>query len=35
MTVVKWGVNRLMDFLFWMSDCLDLAYDVGEGRIWV
>ena len=35
MTVVKWGVNRLVDFLFRMSDCFDLVYDVGERRVWV
>ena len=35
MTVVKWGVNRLVDSLFRMSDCFDLVYDVGEGRLWV
>ena len=35
MTVVKWGVNRLVDFLFRMCDCFDLVYDVGEGRVWV
>ena len=34
MAVVKWGVNRLEDFIFWMSDCFDLVYDVGEGRVW-
>ena len=35
MTAVTWGVNRLVDFLFRMSDCSDLVYDVGEGRVWV
>ena len=36
MTVVKWGVNRLVDVLCQMSDCFDLVYDVaGEGRVWV
>ena len=35
MTVVKSGVNRLVDFLFRISDCFDLVYDVGEGRVWV
>ena len=36
MTVVKWGVNRLVDVLCQMSDCFDLVYDVArEGRVWV
>ena len=35
MTVVDWRHKRLADFLFWISHCCGLAYDVGEGRVWV
>ena len=35
MISVNWKLKRLANFLFRMSDCFGLVYDVGEGRVWV